>query len=200
MKENSFDDELFGFFKGLYETEFARRDKLSERVSFGISLLTLLGGLVVYYISSFKPASYTQTHLWFYVPLALGVVLMAISLVYFFLAMYHGWNYDYISAEGSRQYIEDLRVRNSPLTPGKENQIRDLFVRSVTDDYLACTKSNSSVNETRQKRILCGSVLAVWSLAVLLLASAPFFVLKSGFHDEPQRVTIVNPVEVKHGR
>src|SRR5580704_12443677 len=97
MKEDSFDDELFGFFKGAYENEFARRDKLSERVNLGITLLTILVGLVVYYISSFKPHSFSNEQLCFYLPLGIGVVLMAVSIGYFFFSMSHGWDYEYIA-------------------------------------------------------------------------------------------------------
>ena len=199
MKEDSFDDELFHFFKSSYETEFTRRDKLSDRINLGVTLLTILGGLVAFYLSSFKLTPFCAIYLLFYAPLISGIVLMSISLWYFGLAIAKGRKYRYISHPHTlSQYVENMRAANKPLDQTTEKQIRSEFIQTVSGQYQVCTTLNFYVNTERQKKFLNGLKFATWSLALLLVTSLPFFIFKGGFHNEPQNVNIINPVEVKH--
>ncbi|MGD0812000.1 MAG: hypothetical protein ABSA83_00175 [Verrucomicrobiota bacterium] len=201
MKEETLTDELFGFFKAAYETEFARKDKLSDRINLGVTILTILGGLAAFYVSSFKQAPFSSAHLFFYVPLLSGIVLMAISLWQFGVAVAQGWDYHYVSDSSTLgHYVEDMRIQNAPVDETVEKQVRSKFLETVVGQYQVCATLNFYANAERERIFLRGLQFAMWSLALLLATSLPFFVLKGAFHDEPQKVSIVNPVEVQNAR
>jgi xanthine/uracil permease len=201
MKEDSFDDELCSFFKSSYEAEFARRDKFSDRINLGVTLLTILGGLVAFYLSAFKPTAFSWAQLFFYTPLVLGVLIMSISLCLFRAAMAQGWDYHYLPhSETLARYVEDMKIANAPINKTNENRIRSEFIKTISGHYRLCATLNFYVNTERQKKLLRALRLSIWALVVLLATALPFFILKSGFNDEPQKVNIINPVEVKNGK
>ena len=53
MEEDSFDDELFGYFKDRYAAEAERSKSLIDRMNLGVTILSILGGFAGYYLASF---------------------------------------------------------------------------------------------------------------------------------------------------
>lgn len=199
MKEESFDDELFTYYKERFEAEIDRTQHLFERLSLGVAILTVLGGLVAYYLGSFKFFPFSWTHLFFYLPLACGSVFLAVSLWYFGSALAGLRKYKHVAdTVALGQWVSEMRSANDATDPQVAARIRAEFVSDVGQRYKEAAAVNFYVNADRQLRIWRAYRLAMFSLAALLIASLPFFLLKSRFDIDPTPVRIISPVEVKN--
>ena len=198
MKEESFDDELFGYFKGRYEAEVERSKSLVDRMNLGVTILSILGGFAAYYLASFKFSPFVFKHLFFYVPFGCAVLSLLKALWHFKNALATGWRYDHVpDAKALGDYVNEMKAVNDITDPDIQARIRSEFISSIGNRYKECAAVNWYINVERQTEILRAYKLAMFTLALLLLTSVPFFVLKSGFQTDTTPITIINPVEIK---
>jgi hypothetical protein len=198
MKEDSFDDELFGYFKDRYGAEAERSKSLIDRMNLGVTILSILGGFAGYYLASFKFDPFDFKHLFFYVPFGLGVLSLLKALWHFKNCLATGWRYNSVpDAKALGDYVDEMKAANDSSDPDIQARIRAEFIKSIGSRYKECAAVNYYINIERQTEILRAYKLAMLSLALFLITSVPFFVLKSGFQTDTTQVTIIKPVEIK---
>ena len=167
----------------------------------GVTILTVLGGLAAYYLTSFQFSPFYWKYLFFYVPYIAAVSCTLKSLWHLANALAKGWQFKYTpDANTVGQYIQDLISANDATNPEVRLKIRAAFIKNFGNLYKQDAAANFYTNTLRQKEILPAYRMAMFALALLLLTSIPFFVLKSGFQDDITMVKIINPVEIKNDR
>ncbi len=197
MKEDTFNDELFTYFQYRYDTEFERSQSLVDRMNLGLGVLSVLGGLAAYLLSSFKFSPFYWRHLCFYIPLAIGAAFLLKSLWHFGSALARGWSYIHVpTALRLGQYVDEMKAANDATDPDTLASIRGEFINIVAERYKECATVNWYLNIERQTQILRLYRWAMLSLLLLLLTSVAFLVFKGDFPVETTPVKIVNPVEI----
>ena len=170
--ENPLDDR---FLKDRYDSELARKDKLSDSLALPVSVLIVLGGLVVTMVRGYSYTSY-----WLTAPFLALVVLTGVCFLitlWFLSHAYHG-NYEYERLPSLNNLYEALNSYQTyyleyPNASDDEKEQRALedFDGNLRWRIIQAADRNAASNDERQR---CLHLAIVWLFAVLLgtLASA----------------------------
>ncbi|MCA1964978.1 MAG: hypothetical protein LDL31_13615, partial [Prosthecobacter sp.] len=74
-----FNNFLFEHYKQEHQFQRECTDKIRDRVSFVVGFLTVLGGILSYFVSGFPHAWHCGRTLFFYVPLSLAIAMFVAS-------------------------------------------------------------------------------------------------------------------------
>lgn len=173
--ENPLDDK---FLKDRYESELARKDKLSDSLGLPVSVLIVLGGLVVTMARGFS-YGHPRTTLAFLVIVGITALSFLCSLWYVSHA-YHG-NYEYErlpSLNDLYKALNDYRTYYLEYPNATDEEMEQLafddFDGNLRWRIIQAADRNAKSNDGRQR---CLHLAIVWLFVVLLgtLASAvPF--------------------------
>lgn len=170
--ENPIDDK---FLKDRYDSELARKDKLSDSLGLPVSVLIALGGLAVAMVRGF-----TFTHRWLTVPFVVLVILTGVSFLcslWYLSHAYHG-NYDYErlpSVNDLYRALDDYRTYYLDYPDADDEHKEQLVVEDFDGNLrwriIQAADQNAASNNSKQRRLHLG---IAWLFAVLLgsLASA----------------------------
>lgn len=184
-------EQLYEHFKAAHSLELERIDKIRDRVSFVVGFLTLLGGVIGTFVTSFPHAWHCGRTLLFYVPLAGSIFLFswAASLVlwvvggkYLYEAMPD--NPDIINyAEGLSAWADDSAVNETDL-------VRE-FKKDIALAYSKASQHNYAINRKRADRLGFATRLVVFTFLPVALMLPSFLYESSQRPDKPTQVQIV---------
>jgi MFS family permease len=193
-----FKDELLEFYKGSYETEIERKDKLLDRVSLAVGFLTILGGILGFYLTSLEIPQFRWAHLAFYIPLALGCVTTIVSMVCVARSVAKGFRYAYIpSPMEVANFVRTAEDLNAQVPKAERADIRASFREHLGDQYCKCAAINWNHNTTRSGYLFWAIRWAVASMFIAILALPGFFLIKKDFETKPTEVKVTAPIEIK---
>lgn len=198
-QQSDYKKDLFEFYKTVYESELERKEALLERTGVAGGFLTILGGVLAYYINALEFPSFRSIHLLFYIPFTAGLITTIISMVFVALSIGKRFRYGYIvSPEDIARHIQRIESEDAGLPPEERENIAESLRDNLSAQYCRCGTVNRTNNTKRSGYVYESLRWAIISMFIVLAALPGFFVLKSDFPDKPTNVNIVSPLELKN--
>jgi hypothetical protein len=191
---NDLDEFLFEHYKQEYNFQRERTDTIRDRVSFVVGFLTVLGGILSYFVSEFPHAWHCGRTLFFYVPLAVAVPLFITSTAVVLWVVGGNFLYQAIPSNPQLQkFCDDLVVWSA--AGGRPADIVPTIKRSLVTAYRDGSHHNFLVNRKRTDRLLLATRLVVVAF-IFSAAMLPSYIFeKSQQEKEPIFVRLVSPSE-----
>ncbi|MBL9145399.1 MAG: hypothetical protein JNM99_17100 [Verrucomicrobiaceae bacterium] len=185
-------EQLYEHFKAAHTLELERIDKIRDRVSFVVGFLTLLGGVIGTFVTSFPHAWHCGRTLLFYVPLAVSISLFswAASLVLWVV----GGKYLYEAMPDNPeiiQYAEGLSTWADSAAVTEADLVRE-FKKDLALAYSKASQHNYTINRRRADRLGYATRLVVFTFLPVALMLPSFLYESSQKPDKPTQVQIVS--------
>ncbi len=200
---------LFDFYKELYEKEIDYKEKISNRISVPIGIISLLSGLDSYLLLN----TAFSTNDSYCIALLVLIVLFNVSLgvsVYYTVKSYHGYKYLYISyPKEIEEYSKPLRNYYSEnydaFFSNTDLSIEELTYNHVKKEllyemYLTMSDHNMKLNKKKTKYLFrTGMSIAI--AIILGIAASTVFILQYKIVQEAdkQEITNENVITVQKG-
>jgi hypothetical protein len=165
---------MLEFYKGLYDNEWIRRAEIRQAASLPTGVLTLLAGVLVFYVRS-----YSFPHGWvsivFFLALA-GAIVAFLFALYMLLRALFGPKYKRIPWPSQiRDYQEGLTeyYRNKP---GGDAALSEEFDRFLIDRYVDAANRNAENNVNAGEYLYKANRAVAASLIFVVLCALPVVV------------------------
>ncbi|MCI4058986.1 hypothetical protein MMK25_24305 [Bacillus cereus] len=166
-------------FKDMYYYELEQKEKINNRITIPIAIITLLVGLAVYY---FKGLPNIETNFWgciFFVIYGIYILLIFVSIWFIFKA-YYNYKYSYLPTpeviEGDINkiitYYDENYEEFFKETGSKQELIERDIDETVSSYYIKATSSNIPHNESKLKLLRYAGntlIIAVFFAAVSIV-------------------------------
>lgn len=190
---------ILDFYRESYHSELENKEKINNRITVPISIVTLLIGSLFFYFDKIDKINSDVSKVFFILFLGMSVIAILFSIFFLFKA-YYGYQYDYIPLISEIKNFEDLLYAYH-INDGKTEQQAGEFTKRDVELFLAkvyvkSTTNNMIENERKLKYLRH----AGWSLSVVLLTAVLAFMPYSlGMkNDDTLEVKITNIKEVKN--
>lgn len=187
---------LFEHYKQEHQFQRERTDKIRDRVSFVVGFLTVLGGILSYFVSGFPHAWQCGRTLLFYVPLTLAIALFVASALIVLWVV--GGNFQYASIPSNpdlQKFCDDLTLWADAASA--QNEVLPTLKQSLLIAYREASHTNFLTNRTRTDRLLLATRLVVVAF-FFSAASLPAYIYEKSKQDkEPTLVRLVSAAKIE---
>lgn len=174
------------FFKDAYDFELSLREKLIGAVSTPLTVITLLGGVLVFLVQHYTPS-------WDAIALLFGVGLCAFATsvgiaVYSILRTTSGYRYECVAAgdELKKWYDSLLHYYKN------DEVLADAaFDSGVIKRYVQATSVNAKNNQSKVAHLAVANRAIACAVAFAIITAVPYFVSFYTKPEKPLRVEIV---------
>lgn len=190
------DEFLFEHYKQEYQFQLERTDTIRDRVSFVVGFLTVLGGILSYFVSEFPHAWHCGRTLLFYIPLAAATSLFIASIAIVLWVIGGKFLYQAIPSNPQLQkYCDDLVAWSAAgETPA---EIVPTLKESLLKAYRDGSHHNFLVNRKRTDRLLLATRLVVFAFMFSAAMLPAYTFEKSQQEKEPTLVRLVSQTKLK---
>jgi hypothetical protein len=190
-------DWLFDYHKEAYKYQLDRTDKIRDRISLLSSLLTLLGGGVVYVFLNYPHNLEACSCLWFYAPATFAILLFVIAICQVLYCLGWGFTYHYTTDSAGVQNFAEGMVSYAKEIPTEKVDVVQEIKANLIEKYAEAASYNLAVNSRRANLLLRATQIAIASFMLLLLALPAFFYQRAQQEPNPTKVIITEPMKVK---
>lgn len=191
---NDLNEFLFEHYKQDYQFQLERSDAIRDRVSFVVGFLTVLGGILSYFVSEFPHAWHGGRTLFFYVPLAAGASLFVTSTAIVLWVVGGKFLYQSIPSNPELQkFCDDLVAWST--SAGTPADIVPTLKQSLLAAYRDGSHHNFLLNRSRTDRLLLATRLVVVAFMFSATMLPAYIFEKSKQDKEPTLVRLVSPSE-----
>jgi hypothetical protein len=174
------------FFKERYDFELTLRDQLSERTSTPLTVITALGGALVFFIHNYPFSGDCWTALFVLLLAAFGLALF-VGIYSIFEANIAG-QYKAVADGSELMDWYDNLLKHYEKDEAKANAE---FERGICERYHDATKVNAQVNARKVKALARANWALACAAALALLTSVPYLVSLASKEDKPMKIEIV---------
>lgn len=194
-------DNTTKIFEERYFFEHERHEKLNARLGIPITVLTVIFGIITYFVRNILPIKTGLFHIIFY-SLFLLVIASVVLTIFHLIKSYYNYEYAFlplpsdlrsdinnISDYYENPYFEDW---TPDMTKIKINEdINELFLKYYSD----CSQKNTENNDKKSKHLHLASSMIIVTIIALFLTSIPFLIIKNNLVEDVQKVKITNVKE-----
>jgi predicted PurR-regulated permease PerM len=190
-------DWLLERHQAAYKFQLERSDKLRERISSLSTLLTLLGGAILYTAINYPHTWRGWWSLLFYAPACLSLILFVIAVWMILYCLGWGFQYSYIPTPKELQdYAGKIDAYASAASEEQVDALADIK-EHMSQAYCTGATRNLAVNTRRSNLLLRATQIAIISFGLLLAALPSFFFDIGNRQTPPTRVIVTEPISIK---
>jgi len=183
------------FCKEHYFFEINRKHQLTSSLALPVGLLTVIGGVVVYYLKYISVSSDIISNIY---NILLMVTLFFVGrTVYYLIRSYHNYTYSYIATpdELLDYHQELLNYHNNNC-----NKADEIFCKYLQNQYSKKASKNTWNNDSKSEFLHKANSNLIYSLIILLMCSIPYFYITNGNTKSVQQVELVGFEKLLHKR
>lgn len=170
------------FFKDLYYFEHQRRSKLTTNLAIPIAILTLVFGVITYYLRNLTLLGRDVWSVLFYIGFC-ATFLSVLLAIYFLIRSYYNYGYAYLpmpsditgDIEGVKKYYEHPYFRRYGKEQ-KERLIQEDVDSLILGYYKRCLEINFRNNNRKSKYLHHCSSALIAVIVFLFASSIPFWI------------------------
>jgi ABC-type sugar transport system permease subunit len=170
---------IFNFYKESYNAELENKEKINNRITVPISILTLLIGGILIYFKEIDKISNVISKVFFILFLGLSIIAI-LFCVFFLFKAYYGYTYKYIPLLKDIQDYQNGLIDyylNENHNYENASYLAELDVQLYLENiYVESTTNNMEQNEKKLRYLR----QAGWALSSILLTSVlaylPYFI------------------------
>jgi len=175
-------------YRQLYFEELRRKEELRSALALPVGMLTVLGGVIAIYIRVLGRSSISDPWV---VLLGIGTLLLMgtfLLTVTHLIKSYHDYTYSFVP------YAPDLEEAFANLMEYHEakGQARADFEAELIGSFSKAHKINAFNNDSKSGHLHNANQMLVYSIALVLVCSVPFFVRTNSTSPDVQKVEITN--------
>ena len=186
-------DFLFEHFRQSYQFQLERIDKLRDRISFVVAILSILGSALLFLLTNYSHAWRNGWCCFFYAPAAFAGFLFLASAGLLLWVVGGRFVYDFIPSNPEIQSFARSMAEWTTATGGTPDDALNSVKLQLLARYRDAAHHNFGVNRRRTDRLLLAQ-----RIAVLAFAAVPRFYLdKSKDDDKPTKVLLISDQQSK---
>lgn len=189
------DDFLFEHFKDSYEFQKERTEKVRDKGSFSINLLTVLWGGIVYVVASYPLESWKELNLCFLLPLG-GAVVGALWASWKIFCVFAP-NHQFETILGCKRLQDHANYLVSYLqVAGEEqNSLRELR-KELAERYMTAADQSALVTDLRVLQVIQATRRALFAFVLLAFSLPGFLYEKARDQPEPTKVQLIESKKI----
>lgn len=186
---------LSDYHKRAYEFQLERHEKLRDRISFIIGLLSALGGALIYVLSNY-PHNIRSDGALFYLPIFFAVIVFFQSVALLIYCMGRGFDIAYMPPSTEIQRYAEEMTEYVANNPGSGIDVLLRVKTMVNKLYCKSATHNEPLNVRRSYWLLLSLRVGIISFTLLLLALPKFLYEKAYKEEEPTKVIFSESVKI----
>ncbi len=171
-------EKLFNHYKEAYLFELGRKDQITSNLNLPLTVLTLVGALLAYYLENLSSGSPNYLT---YIIIVLIVASIAgmCSSVYFLYRCLFGYTYGYVSnTQMIAEHVKALHMYNEYVADDKRVDIDKELEAILSEQYSICATENWYNNKRKLGYLGSATKSLLFTVIALAITSVPFVVLK----------------------
>jgi len=186
---------LYDFHKDAYKFQLEQTEKMRDRISFLVGLLTPLGGAVVYVVWNQSLDWSDCSALFLAIPPAGAVAYLGTAVVYGLMAL-RSQVYTFIPSTLEAQEFAEKLSAIKKLNPQSTFVVLDEVKFKFADRYRDAASHNFWINRRRSDWLHHATQCGIFSFCFLVVALPRFVYVKASEKPRPTTVVIERPVQV----
>lgn len=183
---------LFEHYKETYYREFKRKDSLNSSINIPLTIITLLVGVLAFFINNLPNNILSLSVIFFYIFL-LGFMFFLIFSVYFFIRSIFNHTYGYIPNSVSiDKYYNELSRYNSRVKELNKIEIDNEINNLLKEQYCKFSKFNYESNNKKSGYIHHTTLFLILGIIFSSCCGIFYFVNKYNQPVEAFKVEIIN--------
>ena len=177
----------FEFCKEHYFFEINRKHQLTNALALPIGLLTVIGGILAYYLKHLVYSGGIVPVL--YSALVVVALYFVGKTVYYLICSYHDYTYSYIATPDELlDYHKNLIQHHANNISQADDDLHDY----VLEQYSKKASINTWNNDSKSEYLHEANTNLIYSLILILLISAPYFYLNNHDSEKVYKVELTN--------
>ena len=186
-----------------YYFEHERHEKLISRLGIPITVLTLIFGIIAFFLKSVLPLKFEIWFIVFYVLFAFVVIFTAF-VVYHLIKSYYNYDYSYLpfSVDLKKDFDNIRKYYDGPYfnelsVKQKERKIEETIDELLINYYIESNVNNTKNNDTKAKHLHLATTSLIRSIIFFFLCSIPLLIIINDSTDYIEKVKIINFQEIE---
>lgn len=193
---------IFDVIKDLYIFELEAKDRINNKVTIPIGIVTLLIGALFFLSKNLSDIKMNSLGILFFIFFAASTVSIIVIIIFIVLS-YYNYKYrtlpyekklDLESKEVAQYYELNYEEYFSKNGISKEDLIKESIKKRLYNHYLKATESNRNLNNKKNKYLRYSGYTIV---IALILLSGSFIFHQLSFNEKPTEIKLINNKEVK---
>lgn len=184
-------------FKERYYFEHERNTKLTTKLGIPITILTIIFGVITYFLKNIINFNHDSWSISFYI--SLGIILLCVALtIYYLIRSYYNYTYAYFpTPQELSNDIENIKnyYKDTYFEDYKQKKIKELIENDIDslilNYYKECSEINVTQNDRKSKYLHKSSSTLIVIIIFLFLSSIPFYKLYYS-NSKIQKIEIIN--------
>lgn len=171
-------EKLFNHYKEAYHFELGRKDQITSNLNLPLTVLTLVGALLAYYLENL-PSGIPNYLTYLIIVLIVASILCMCSSIYFLYRCLFGYTYGYVSnTQMIAEHVKALRIYNEFVAEDKRLDIDKELEALLSEQYSICATENWYNNKRKLGYLGSATKSLLFTVIALAITSVPFVVLK----------------------
>jgi len=193
----SLQDFLFEHFRQSYQFQLEKIEKLRDRISFVVGLLTILGSALFFLLTNYSHGWHDGWCWLFYVPVGLAGILFLTSAGLLLWVIGGRSRYQFIPSSPEIQKFAQDTVEWTTAIGGTGDDALNSVKEELLSRYRDGSHYNFTVNRERTDRLILAQRVAVIAFLLGFASTPRYYYDKSKEDDKPTRVLLVSDSRTK---
>jgi hypothetical protein len=182
---------LFQHFQETYKFQLERIDKLRDRISFVVAILTVLGSALLFLLSNYPYHWRDGWSLFFYVPAGAALLVFFWSTLLVLWVIGKHTEYQFIPSNPEVQDFADRGVAWGEETNAIPQNVLLQIKKQLLEGYRDAAFFNFGVNRKKTDRLIFAQRLAVIAFLVMFVCAPRYYFDKLRDEEKPTKVLLV---------